>query len=81
MGDDEVEFDERLLVEFVELPLVELPLGDGLKVMGIAEVRVTGWRSVPRETTTENEVETTTGTLDDEALLLCHAVRGSGTSV
>lgn len=38
MGDDEVEFDERLLVEFVELPL-----GDGLKVMGIAEVRVTGW--------------------------------------
>jgi hypothetical protein len=77
--DDEVEFDGVLLL--VEFP-VELPLwvGAGVKVTGIAVVKVEPW-----ETTTESEVETTgeTETLDDEALLLwlCDAVRGSETNV
>jgi hypothetical protein len=77
LGDDEVEFDVLLLVEFVEFP-VELPLGDGFKVTGNAVVKV-----LPEVTPTENEVETIAEALDDdEALLLpCYMVRGSGTSV
>ena len=77
MGDDEVEFDVLLLVEFVEFP-VELPLGDGLKVTGNAVVKVE-----PEMTPVESVVETIWETLDDdEALLLpCYTVRGSGRSV
>lgn len=83
MGDDEVEFDGVLLVEF---PVVLPPwVGVMVEVMGIVVVKVAGWRFGPRVTPTEVELETTTETeddvFDDVALLLYRAVRGSGTSV
>lgn len=81
MGGDEVEFDGVLLVEFpVVLLLCVGVLGGTVKVTGIAVVKVTGSRFGPKEIPTENEVETTTEAEDDEALLFCRAVRGSGTS-
>ena len=83
MGDDEVEFDGVLLVEFpVVLPLWVGVLGEMVKVTGIGVVKVNGSRFGPKVIPTENEVETTTEAAEDnEALLLCRAVRGSGTSV
>jgi hypothetical protein len=72
VGGDEVEFDGVLFVEFpVELPPWVGVLGEGVKVTGIAVVKVKGTRFGPKEIPTENEVETTTEAAgDDEALLL-----------